>query len=159
MELVLSPKKSSFRPCMLSALHSHFWFEVGSSDCRRRFFQMEKHLRQVRILVEHKIEYADPICVTAGERVSVGREDDEFPGWRWCKASDGREGWVPVELLSKQRGEATVLQDYSARELPVHPGEEVVVEEARHDWLLVRNARGERGWIPASHVETRSVSD
>jgi hypothetical protein len=36
------------------------------------FFQMEKHLRQVRIQVEYKIEYADPIWVTAGERVSVG---------------------------------------------------------------------------------------
>ncbi|MFZ0885720.1 MAG: SH3 domain-containing protein [Candidatus Acidiferrales bacterium] len=115
---------------------------------------MEKHLRQVRIQLEHKIEYADPIGVTAGERVRVGREDDQFPGWKWCKASDGREGWVPVELLSNQQGEANVLQDYSARELAVRPGEEVVVEEARHDWLLVRNARGERGWIPASHVET-----
>src|SRR5438552_15956990 len=33
----------------------------------------------------------------------------EFPGWKWCKASDGREGWVPVELLSNEGADATVL--------------------------------------------------
>ena len=108
--------------------------------------------RKVRIWLEYRVEYADPICVSAGETVSVGRADNEFPGWKWCRASDGREGWVPVELLSKEGGEATVLQDYSARELAVRPGEEVIVEETRHDWLLVRNAQGERGWIPNSHI-------
>jgi hypothetical protein len=43
-----------------------------------------------------------------------------------------------------------ILEDYSSRELPVEPGELVTVEDARHGWLRVRNARGERGWIPAS---------
>ncbi|HEV2730234.1 MAG TPA: SH3 domain-containing protein [Terriglobales bacterium] len=109
--------------------------------------------RKVRIKLEHKIEYPDPIRVEAGETVNVGREDAEFPGWKWCKASDGREGWVPVELLSGEGAEATVLQDYSAREVEVRPGEEVIVEEARHDWLLVRNGQGERGWIPAANTE------
>jgi hypothetical protein len=109
--------------------------------------------RKVRIKIEHRIEYPDPIRVAAGERVNVGREDAEFHGWKWCKASDGREGWVPVELLSNEGAEATVLQDYSARELAVQPGEEVVVEESRHEWLLVRNIQGERGWIPAANAE------
>ena len=109
--------------------------------------------RRVRIKIEHRIEYPDPIGVAAGERVNVGREDAEFPGWKWCKASDGREGWVPVELLSNEGAEATVLQNYSAHELAVQPGEEVIVEESRHEWLLVRNALGECGWIPASSIE------
>lgn len=65
----------------------------------------------------------------------------------------GCEGWIPVELLSHERAEATVLHDYSARELSLQPGEKVEVEDARHNWLLVRNARGERGWIPASHID------
>ena len=54
---------------------------------------------------------------------------------------------------SGEGAEATVLQDYSARELEVRPGEEVIVEEARHDWLLVRNGEGKRGWIPAWNTE------
>jgi SH3-like domain-containing protein len=103
---------------------------------------------KVRIRVEYKVEYADPIQVVSGERVSVGGEDDEFAGWKWCKASDGREGWIPIELLSNEGADATVMEDYSARELAVRPEEEVMIEEVRHDWLLVRNAQGERGWIP-----------
>ena len=85
--------------------------------------------------------------------VHVGREDPEFPGWKWCTASDARSGWVPVELLSGPAPQARVIQDYSARELGVAVGEELVIEDSRHAWLLARNAGGSRAWIPASHIE------
>ena len=114
---------------------------------------MQKVQRMVRIKVSRQVQYPDPISVTAGEAVLVGSEDGEFPGWRWCKASNGREGWIPVELLSNKGAEATVLENYSARELAVESGEQVTIEDMRQDWLLVRNAKGERGWIPASHTE------
>jgi uncharacterized protein YgiM (DUF1202 family) len=87
-----------------------------------------------------------------------GREDDEFPGWMWCTASDGRQGWIPVELLLRDAAQTIVKQDYSARELPVQPGEEVVIEDSRHEWLLVRNTQGERGWIPNSHAQALETS-
>jgi SH3-like domain-containing protein len=109
--------------------------------------------QKASIIRGYSPQYADPIHVAAGERVFVGREDPEFPGWKWCRGPDGREGWVPVELLSDTTGDARVLSDYSARELAVMPGEEVAVEDARHDWLLARNKKGKRGWIPASHAE------
>ena len=109
--------------------------------------------RKARITVEYRSQYPNPITVTAGERLQVGVEDREFPGWKWCKAADGREGWVPSELLSGEGREAKILEDYSARELAVSAGEEVLVESCRREWLLVRNARGERGWIPASNAE------
>ena len=110
--------------------------------------QNERPYRKVRVKLEHRVEYPDPIEITSGGKVNVGREDDEFPGWKWCTGPDGREGWVPIELLSNPGPEAIALHDYSARELAVQPGEEVVVEVARHKWLLVRNAHGQRGWIP-----------
>ena len=84
--------------------------------------------------------------------IHVGREDPEFPGWKWCTARDGRSGWVPIELLSGTGPEANTIQDYSAQELNVTLGEELIIEDARHAWLLVRNTKNERGWIPASHV-------
>jgi uncharacterized protein YgiM (DUF1202 family) len=128
-------------------------WDIENRDCEIYDARMQVPHRKVRIRLEHRIEYRDPILVEAGETVNVGREDAEFPGWKLCKASDDREGWVPVELLSGEGAEATVLQDYSAREIEVRPGEEVIVEEARHDWLLVRNGQGERGWIPASNTD------
>jgi uncharacterized protein YgiM (DUF1202 family) len=107
----------------------------------------------VRVKRARAIQYSDPLAVAAGEKVIVGREDNEFPGWKWCKASNGREGWIPIELLSDEGAEAIVLSDYSARELAVQAGEEVTIEDMRHGWLLVRNLQGECGWIPASHTE------
>ena len=129
---------------------------------------------KVRVTRPYQIQYPDPLRVAAGDRVSVGNQQREFPGWKWCKAVDGRAGWVPVELLlddsadaSATTGsaaaataavstapEAILLRDYSAAELAVQPGEEVMIEDARHGWLLVRNARGEGGWIPQSHISS-----
>ena len=100
--------------------------------------------------MEYRPQYTNPIQIASGEKIRVGDEDKESSGWKWCQALDGRAGWVPIELISGEDNEATILEDYSARELPL--GEEVTVEEARHGWLLVRNAQEKRGWIPASHV-------
>ncbi|HMK30084.1 MAG TPA: SH3 domain-containing protein [Terriglobales bacterium] len=108
---------------------------------------------KARIITEYQPQYSDPIEVVAGETMLVGDEDKEFPGWRWCRARDGRAGWLPVELILAAEAEFRVLEDYSARELSVKPGEEVTVQEARHGWLLVRNAQGERGWIPSSAAQ------
>lgn len=108
---------------------------------------------KARIRLPYQVEYPHPIEVKAGESVQVGRSDDEYPGWLWCRAADGCEGWMPLELLSRQEGSAIALQDYSAKELAVQPGDEVEIEEARHGWVLVRNAQRERGWIPQSHIE------
>ena len=63
----------------------------------------------------------DPIEIAPGEKVSVGHEDDEFPGWKWCKARDGCEGWVPVELLSNEeqkQSSSTIIRRGSLRSSP-----------------------------------------
>ena len=107
-----------------------------------------------RVIAPYQPQYADPIRVRGGEMLRVGPEDTAFHGWKWCTAGDGRSGWVPVELLSGPGPDASIVQDYSAQELSVGVGETLVIEEARHAWLFVRNAKNERGWIPASHVMT-----
>lgn len=38
------------------------------------------------------------LATTAGEVLDVV-ERDEQSGWLWCRAADGREGWVPVRTL------------------------------------------------------------
>jgi SH3-like domain-containing protein len=108
---------------------------------------------KARVQRKYEPQYPDPIEVKTGESVEVGGADNDDPGWLWCRARDGREGWVPVELLSEQGARAVILEDYSAKELAVFPGDEVEVEKARHGWLLVRNVQGERGWIPHSRIQ------
>jgi hypothetical protein len=94
--------------------------------------------------------------VSSSEIVNVGHEDADDRGWWWCTAADGRQGWVPVDLLapSPTEGEtAHVLADYEATELPLHHGEALVVEQQSGEWVFARNTSGQRGWVPASHVD------
>ena len=114
---------------------------------------MEIPKAKARIRVEYEVEYQNPIQVKAGESVEVGRADDDYPGWLWCRAADGREGWIPIELLSSRESPAIVLREYSAKELAVQPGDEVEIEDVRHGWALVRNDHGEIGWIPKSQLD------
>jgi hypothetical protein len=108
--------------------------------------------RVVRVTRTYRAQYPAPIRVRAGERVRIGREDEDYPGWRWCAAPDGREGWVPVDVLRQEDGEAVLRIDYEATELDVNPGQQVTVEKEMRGWLWVEDAAGGRGWIPASHV-------
>ena len=108
---------------------------------------------KARVQRKYEAQYRDPIQVKAGESVEVEREDDEYPGWLWCRAGDGRQGWMPLELLSGQRPIAIALEDYSAKELTVQLGDELEIQRVRHGWALVRNAQGELGWIPQSHIQ------
>jgi SH3-like domain-containing protein len=79
--------------------------------------------QRVQVRLGYDVQYANPITVQAGEHLTIGRADDAFPGWRWCRGADGRQGWVPVEFLSSEEPQATILKDYSASELQVIPGE------------------------------------
>jgi SH3-like domain-containing protein len=114
---------------------------------------------EARVIKPYAAQYPNPIEGLAGQQVEVGREDDENPGWKWCKGPDGREGWVPLEILSSAGDTATLLEDYSAAELDVAAGDELKIEVTRHGWVLVRNSRGKRGWVPASHIETLTPNE
>jgi hypothetical protein len=104
------------------------------------------------VVRHYAAQYADPIQVRAGQVIGVGREDDAYPGWWCCTGPDARSGWVPGDLLRRQGDVAEVLEGYSATELTVRQGDEVHVERIQSDWLWVRNAAGDRGWIPAKSV-------
>ena len=107
------------------------------------------------VIEAHRPQYADPIGVSAGETVRVHREDEGYPGWWWCTASDGREGWVPLEVLQGRvvaGARAHLLADYDASDLAVTVGELVSIERETRGWAYVRNSAGRRGWVPATHL-------
>jgi SH3-like domain-containing protein len=114
---------------------------------------MESPNSKAHVRLKYEVEYRNPIQVKAGARVEVGRADNDYPGWLWCRSAGGHEGWIPFELLSIRGAVATVLEDYSATELAVQPGDEVDVQEIRHGWARVKNTQGEVGWVPTSHID------
>src|SRR5213079_326642 len=110
---------------------------------------------QVVVVRDYVAQYPDAIAVARGAEVLVDREDREFPGWWWCRAADGRGGWVPAELLDSPPApgaRAQVVADYTARELTVQAGMHLEVLEERAQWIFARTTTDALGWLPASHV-------
>jgi catechol 2,3-dioxygenase-like lactoylglutathione lyase family enzyme len=101
----------------------------------------------------HAAGYPDPLAVRAGEEVRRGAADPEQPGWTWCTDSRGRGGWTPEAWLEERDGAWTCTQDYDSRELTVAAGEELEQVGQHLGWVLCRDARGERGWVPTEKVQ------
>lgn len=114
---------------------------------------------RVYVVKGYSAQYTDPIVVHSGERVDIERQDDQFPGWWWCRASDGRQGWIPDVVLEIQGQRGIALRNYDAQELSVESGEEVRFVEARNGWVRVANAEGRTGWVPEYCLEGRSSRD
>ena len=107
---------------------------------------------QVLVVREYAAQYPDPITVHAGDRVLVGADDPAFPGWRWCRGPDGREGWVPEQLLQMDGSLALMLEEYTARELSVEGGADVTVRRVVAGWAWVTMQDGRAGWIPQTCI-------
>ena len=103
-----------------------------------------------RVISGYTRVYEDPVAFRAGEPITLGREDDEYPGWIWCTDSRGRSGWVPLTIVDREA--AVARQDYSALELSVEPGALLMIEQEESGWALCRNASGERGWVPLANL-------
>ena len=95
-----------------------------------------------------QVVYADPIRGAAGDRLALGRRDDEYPGWIWATAADGRAGWVPESWLHVAGDEGVLMRDYTAAELPLEPGDLVSGELTLSGWLWATDLDGRQGWAP-----------
>ena len=106
----------------------------------------------VAVTKAYTAQYSDPICFEAGEAIQVERGDSEYPGWYWCRAASGKEGWVHCSFLAACAGTTTSVRAYSARELTVAEGERGTLLERLDGWVCIRLDTGDEGWIPESHV-------
>ncbi len=92
--------------------------------------------------------YPNPIRGAAGEQWTLGREDDEYPGWIWATDTAGRQGWVPTAWLRVEGDGGVLLRDYTAAELVLVPGDVVSGELVESGWLWAMAADGRIGWAP-----------
>ena len=105
------------------------------------------------VIKAYTAQYRDPISFEAGAVVEVKREDPEYPGWFWCRASSAKEGWVHRSFLADHVGKTTSLAAYSAKELTVVGGERGTPIYLLDGWVYMRLGSGEEGWLPESHVQ------
>lgn len=111
-------------------------------------------LAERTVATAHRASYADPIRVGADDALRPTGRSDLWDGhrWLWAVGPDGREGWVPDELVAAERGETVALADYSAAELGCEVGERLICLAERHGWVLCRNMSGSEGWVPARNL-------
>jgi hypothetical protein len=100
------------------------------------------------VLENHGASYADPIEVAKGEPVSLTGREDIWDGhrWFWAVADDGREGWVPDDLITEIDERPTLSSSFGKP--MVGPGVEIATaakagcrsEISRSDDLFCRHA-------------------
>ena len=108
-----------------------------------------------RAIVTHAYttSYPEPLRLTQGARVDIGDRESEWPGWLWCTAADGTQGWVPASWLKRTGATGILLRDYDATELTAPKGETVAVLSAEAGWYWCRTDDGRVGWLPAEHLK------
>ena len=115
---------------------------------------MTPSVQKVRAVRAHEIPQRAPLRLSAGEQVTVGRRDTQWPAFVFVTAATG-EGWVPARHLDAESGPATVNVPYDTTELPTAAGDVlmVVTHDAESGWIWVRAASGREGWVPEETVE------
>ncbi len=104
--------------------------------------------QQARAIADYEAAYPHPIAIAAGERLVVGRRDQEWPSFVWCTNCEGRAGWVPESYLGRQGDVGVARCDYTARELTVSAGQLLTVERAEGGWVWATDQAGQSGWVP-----------
>lgn len=116
-------------------------------------------MNHYRVIRDYAAQYGDPIRLAAGERLTLSDRTDQWEGnaewvWRWAVAADGREGWVPAEIVEPLgEGVGVARQAYDARELSVRADDRVVSLLALCGWHVCRAGDGREGWVPSSHLQ------
>lgn len=103
------------------------------------------------VVREYARPYDDPIAVAAGDEVVPDPERSaatDILGWIWCKASDGRGGWVPEGWLERKDGRSFLKRDFSALELSVRLGDRIELILSESGFVYGRTTAGEQGWVP-----------
>ncbi|HJT56653.1 MAG TPA: SH3 domain-containing protein [Ktedonobacteraceae bacterium] len=115
--------------------------------------------RIYRVIVDYQAQYADPISFTSGELLQVSDRTENWrdnSAWLWIRCTDprGKNGWVPQNAVDTPVAKKTGIAryDYSATELTITVGEELLGAQAESGWLWCTDQHGNKGWIPADHV-------
>jgi hypothetical protein len=108
--------------------------------------------QKCRVILAHEPVHTDPLLVKAGEVLTVGRNDTQWPAWVWCTNSAGKSGWMPESYIDRTDNRGVARRDYDATELSASIGEEVVVGYEESGWIWCTNHWEQSGWLPADNV-------
>ena len=108
--------------------------------------------RATQVLVGYASAYSQALVVRRGARLTVEPRRPAYPGWVWCRDSEGTRAWVPEVFLEIISGVALVNADYDSTELTVAPGDSVQVLSEVAGWAWCRHGDGRNGWLPVGSL-------
>jgi uncharacterized protein YgiM (DUF1202 family) len=114
---------------------------------------MPTTIKTRRVIAAYKSAYPEPLVVRAGEPLTIGQKESEWPGWLWCTTQEGKSRWVPESYVERQGDSGIARCHYEATELSVEAGEELIVGREESGWLWCTNQAGQSGWVPAEHLQ------
>lgn len=110
-------------------------------------------LQRARLVQDHRAPDRPAIRVAAGDPVTLGDRDTDWPEFVWTSLASGHGGWVPSPFFDGESGDAKVLQDYDTTELDANAGEEVLLHHELAGWWWVEDRDGTTGWVPARKLD------
>lgn len=110
-----------------------------------------------RVIKAYKSAYPERWLMRLGDRLEIGRRDDEWKGWIWCTDNRGKSRWVPEVYLRIEGDSAIALCDYDSTELSVDLGDELTILKKAADWAWCRKANGQKGWVPLENVKRMDI--
>ena len=106
-----------------------------------------------RVIESYQTPFPNPIKISKGEILNIGKKESEWSGWIWCINGVGEMGWVPESYLEIYETNCKVLQDYDATELSVDVGQELIIKKEEAGWIWATNQQGKSGWVPLKNVQ------
>jgi hypothetical protein len=125
----------------------HFKYERSLMSQKGRHKNMN-----LQVVKAHKASFDYSIVFKKGDKVKVGREDPEMPGWFWCENEDGVWSWVPKEYLDIYDKEGMITHDYDTTELTTAVGDTLEYLTEVKFWTLCRTSYGKKGWVPTRNL-------
>lgn len=111
------------------------------------------------IVAAHTAPDGIPLTVRKGDSVELAHRHEVWPEYVWSRDRSGSTGWVPFNVLDAREGQAIAMEDYSAQELDVQPGDRVRLMWKAAGWWWCENTDGDRGWLPIEIVEPEQDPD
>jgi hypothetical protein len=111
------------------------------------------------VIADYQASNPDPFSVAAGETFQISEKVYYWNGnptwvWIWCTDQRGKNGWVPKNIIIFDPNGTTGIarSTYTATELTVVIGDELVAHQEESGWVWCTNQQGKSGWVPLEHL-------
>lgn len=112
-----------------------------------------------RIKEDYTTDITIPIILNIGDIVKLGEEakEEQWKGWIYA-TKDGIEGYVPMQIIEflEDKKYGKIKEDYTAKEINVKSGDEVIKIKSLNGWAWVRKTN-EEGWIPEEVMADKNI--